>query len=235
MMASSSTAVQSRGIKRGPSNDLESEQRLTKRFNLLNLGTCDSRPSHGRTATSNRSRHQGQHGSNTLYVPVDNKVDTSVAHLSKQPPDNVNVNANDNDNAFMEVEDTKHKVYIYDLDKELAEAESDEDRPIFIPDIEKHLHKIPKHILIGDDAKAMANMQMVVYNVPTSLTVPKEQDSVRRAIIESRQRARERQALGELTPIIKDVRGNDTDTEATRHLNAVAAVAEEDSDAMEID
>jgi hypothetical protein len=39
MMASSETEVhQSRGTKRGPSSDLESEQRLTKRFNLLNLG-----------------------------------------------------------------------------------------------------------------------------------------------------------------------------------------------------
>ena len=36
-------------------------------------------------------------------------------------------------------------------------------------------------------------MQMVLYNVPSSLTVPEEQDSVRRAILETRARARQRQ------------------------------------------
>jgi hypothetical protein len=169
----------------------------------------------------------GQHGSNSLYVPVDHKVDTSLAQLSKQPASH--------DEEYMDLEDSKHKIYIYDLDKELAEAESDEDRPIFIPDIEKHLHKIPKHILIGDDAKAMANMQMVLYNVPTSLTVPKEQDSVRRAIIESRRRARERQVVGEITPV------NHEDGEGTGHsntevTNSLNPAAEEDElDAMEID
>jgi len=96
----------------------------------------------------------------------------------------------------MELEDTKHKVYIYDLDKELAESESDDERPIFIPDIEKHLVKIPKSILIGDDTKKAAkNMQMILYSVPSSLTVAKEKDSVRKAIIEARQRAREKHAI----------------------------------------
>lgn len=34
---------------------------------------------------------------------------------------------------------------------------------------------------------------MVLYNVPSSLSVPEEQDNVRKAIIESRARAREKQ------------------------------------------
>jgi hypothetical protein len=169
----------------------------------------------------------GKHGSNSLYVPVDGKVDTSVAQLSRQPASH--------DEEYMELEDSKHKVYIYDLDKELAESESDEDRPIFIPDIEKHLHKIPKHILIGDDTKAMANMQMVLYNVPTSLTVPKEQDSVRRAIMESRQRARERQAVGEITSV------NSENSEGNGHMNtgmvnsSNAAAEQDELDEMDID
>ncbi|KAF2436534.1 hypothetical protein EJ08DRAFT_691695 [Tothia fuscella] len=163
-MASSSTELpQSHGTKRRPTDELEGEQRLAKRFDLLNLDR-----------------------NGKLYIPVDKS--TTTTQLQTQRPIE--------DNEFMEVEDSKHKVYIYDLDKELAEAESDEDRPIFIPDIEKHLHKIPKHILIGDDAKAMANMQMVLYTVPASLTVPEEQDSVRRAIAESRQRTRDRQGMG---------------------------------------
>lgn len=138
----------------------------------------------------------------------------------------------------MEVEDSKHKVYIYDLDKELAEEESDEDRPIFLPDIEKHLHKIPKHILIGDDAKAMANMQMVLYNVPTSLTVPEEHDNVRRAIAESRQRTRDRQSAGGIptdsNSIMEKQRNDGNDAKG-----AIAVTSSpdevEDSEAMELD
>lgn len=95
----------------------------------------------------------------------------------------------------MQVEDTKDKVYIYDLDKELAEVESDEDRPVFIPDIEKHVMKLPKSVLLGDDVKAAANKQMILYRVPTSLSVPEDKDSVRKAIIESRRRAQENQQL----------------------------------------
>lgn len=97
----------------------------------------------------------------------------------------------------MELEDTKDKVYIYDLDKELAEGESDDERPIFIPDIERHLlARIPRHVLIGDDAREAAkHMQMIIYQAPKSLTVAPDKDNVRRAIIESRRRAQERQAF----------------------------------------
>ncbi len=98
----------------------------------------------------------------------------------------------------MDLEDTKHKIYIYDLDKELEGCESDsEERPIFVPDIEKHLNNLPKLLLLSDAAREVAkNMQMVLYNVPTSLTVPEDKDSVRKAIIESRQRMRDKKALG---------------------------------------
>jgi hypothetical protein len=91
----------------------------------------------------------------------------------------------------MQVEDTKDKVYIYDLDKELAEVESDEDRPIFIPDIEKHVMSLPASVLIGDDMRAAAEKQMVLYRVPNSLSIPEDKDSVRKAIIETRRRAQE--------------------------------------------
>jgi len=94
----------------------------------------------------------------------------------------------------MQVEDTKDKVYIFDLNKELAEVESDEDTPVFIPDIEKHIMKLPKSVLIGDDVKAAANKQMILYRPPPSFTVPTDKDNVRKSIIESRRRAQEKQA-----------------------------------------
>lgn len=94
----------------------------------------------------------------------------------------------------MMVEDTPHRVYIADLDAELSDIESDEDNPIFLQDIEKHLAKIPKHVLMGPEPKPTKDNQLILYSVPSSLTVPESQDSVRKAIVEARGRLRERQA-----------------------------------------
>lgn len=98
----------------------------------------------------------------------------------------------------MHLDDTKHKVYIYDLDAELSDSESssDEGKLIFLPDIQKHLRetRIPPRVLANNEGElAGNNLQLVLYNVPSSLTVPEEQDSVRRAIVETRARARARQ------------------------------------------
>lgn len=96
------------------------------------------------------------------------------------------------DDGWMQLDDTKEKVYIYNLDQELADIESEEERLVFLPDIEKKLGKIPKSLLRGHSQPAV-NTQMVLYNVPSSLTVAPEQDNVRKAIIETRARAREKQ------------------------------------------
>ncbi|KAL8852901.1 MAG: hypothetical protein Q9221_002277 [Calogaya cf. arnoldii] len=96
-------------------------------------------------------------------------------------------------NESMQLDDTKDKVYIHNLDAELADLESDEETPIYLPDIEKKLSKIPRSVLMGRSAP-VTNNQMVLYNVPSSLSVPQEQDNVRRVIIDSRTRAREKQA-----------------------------------------
>jgi len=93
----------------------------------------------------------------------------------------------------MRVDDTKDRVYIYDLDDELADIESDEERLIFLPDIEEKLSKIPQHVLTGK-REDQEGQELVLYSVPSSLTVPAEQDTVRRAIVESRQRARDKAA-----------------------------------------
>jgi len=94
----------------------------------------------------------------------------------------------------MDVQDTPHRVYIHDLAAELSDIESDEEKPIFLPDIEKHLSKIPRHVLLGPEPQSNENNQMVLYNVPASLTVPEERDGVRKAIVEARQRIRKGQA-----------------------------------------
>ncbi|KAL7908709.1 hypothetical protein GGI35DRAFT_409611 [Trichoderma velutinum] len=95
----------------------------------------------------------------------------------------------------MQVDDSKHKVYIYDMDAELSsDSETDDGKVVFLPDIEKHLrqNRIPRHILANDEGE-LAGMQLVLYSDPKSLSVPEEKDSVRRAIIEARHRAREEQ------------------------------------------
>lgn len=93
----------------------------------------------------------------------------------------------------MQVDDTKDRVYIHDLAAEIAGLESDEETPLFLPDIEKKLSRIPQSVLTGRSPAPTSN-QMVLYNVPSSLSVPEERDSVRRAILDSRARARDKQA-----------------------------------------
>lgn len=95
------------------------------------------------------------------------------------------------------MDDSKHKVYIYNIDDELSDSEtSDDGKLVFLPDIEKHLRetRIPPFILANHEGElAGHNQQMVLYSVPSSLTVPEDRDSVRKAIIETRARAHAKQ------------------------------------------
>ncbi|KAL8946033.1 MAG: hypothetical protein Q9222_007515 [Ikaeria aurantiellina] len=143
------------GRKRRANDTLDNEQRLSKRFNLLNLE---------------------QNGK--LFTP---------------PPYNAPT-ASPVENEYMQVDETKDKVYIHNLDAEIRDIESSEDQPLFLPDIEKKLSKIPQSVLKGSYPPT-TNTQMVLYDVPSSLTIPKEQDNVRRAILDSRARSREKQAV----------------------------------------
>ncbi|PGH02975.1 hypothetical protein AJ80_08766 [Polytolypa hystricis UAMH7299] len=93
-------------------------------------------------------------------------------------------------NDSMQLDDTKHTVYIHDLDRELAEIEAqEENRVAFLPDIEKRLMALPKSVL---KSKPPVMNELVLYRIPSSLSLPEEQDSVRKAIIESRAREREK-------------------------------------------
>jgi anthranilate phosphoribosyltransferase len=130
----------------------------------------------------------------------------------------------------MLVEDTPHRVYIHDLAAELSDIESDEENPIFLSDIEKHLSKIPRHILLGPPPKPTEQNQMVLYNVPTSLTVPEEQDNVRKAIVEARQRIREKQASAVTEP--ERITGTHGMEDGVVHA---MDSHEEDPDAMDLD
>ncbi|KAI0865043.1 hypothetical protein F4860DRAFT_510200 [Xylaria cubensis] len=172
--------------------ETQENERLSKRLSLLNL---------------EKNGHK-------LYVPVEG---SSSQSLPKHPgysnpvqssPSSAAVTVDDS----MQLDNTKHKVYIYDLDAELSSADensesgsrpgsptSGQDRVIFLPDIEKHLCRpsIPPAVFANHEGKLAGHdindMQMVLYSEPSSLTVPREQDSVRKAILEARARAREKQ------------------------------------------
>ncbi|KAF2754108.1 hypothetical protein EJ05DRAFT_541241 [Pseudovirgaria hyperparasitica] len=156
------------GIKRSAADPLENDQRLAKRFDLLNID------------------HHGKR-----YIPIA-AYGQQERHPENAQQSEPRADANSS-TEYMQVEDTPHKVYVYDLDKELADLESDDETPIFLPDIEKHLIKIPKHVL-RDEKELLPTRtnQLVLYNVPSSLTVQEEeQDKVKKAIAEARARVKD--------------------------------------------
>ena len=92
----------------------------------------------------------------------------------------------------MPVDESRDRVYIHNLDDEIADAESDEESLVFLPDIEKKLAQLPKSVLGSDNAPA-SGKEMVLYSVPESISIPKDRDIVRKAMIESRHRAQAKQ------------------------------------------
>jgi hypothetical protein len=135
------------------------------------------------------------------------------------------------DDDTMLLDDTKHKVYIYDLDAELSSSEADDesdtspssekDRLVFLPDIEKHIFQnqnrnrrmlIPPSVFANKEGDLaghnIKDMQIVLYreSEPSSLTVPRHQDNVRRAILEARARLREKHRQRDsISPVIGEV------------------------------
>ncbi|KAI1115694.1 hypothetical protein F5Y14DRAFT_460198 [Nemania sp. NC0429] len=169
-------------------------KRLSKRLGLLNLGK------------------NGQ----KLYVPVES---ASLQPLSEplgynNPIQSSSSSAATLDDA-MQLDNTKHKVYIYDLDAELSSADENSEtesipgspnsgrgRITFMSDMKKHLRQIPPAVFANSRGELAGHnindMQMVLYSEPSSLTVPREQDSVRKAILEARARARQKLKDGEV-------------------------------------
>ncbi|EME44028.1 hypothetical protein DOTSEDRAFT_151664 [Dothistroma septosporum NZE10] len=175
MMGNSQGEVANGGVagtkRRADESSLSDSERFAKRFNLLNLGA-------------------GPNGNSKYYIakqptPTTTPTSTSLVNGARTTP------AGQTNDEYMDVEDTRDRVYIRDLDEELADIESDEEKLIFLPDIEKRLSKLPRHILTGR-AEDQEGQELVLYGVPKSLTVQEGQDTVRKAIIESRQRARDK-------------------------------------------
>ncbi|RMJ27629.1 hypothetical protein PHISP_01481 [Aspergillus sp. HF37] len=105
-----------------------------------------------------------------------------------RPPSSPSEGAPSGDPASqMLLDDTKYTIYVHDLDREIADIESQESCVSFLPHIAEKLAPIPQSIL--SPPRPQGN-ELVLYREPSSLTVSEEQDSVRRAVMESRARSR---------------------------------------------
>lgn len=91
---------------------------------------------------------------------------------------------------MMLLDDTKTTSYVYNLEQELADIDAEELTVAFLPGVSETLTAVPRSILLETQPP---NNQLVLYREPTSLSVPRDHDSVRRAIIESKQRIRAKQ------------------------------------------
>jgi hypothetical protein len=94
---------------------------------------------------------------------------------------------------LMPVDETPSKIYIHDLAAEIAQIEAEEPKDFFLADVDKKVSAIPATLL--QNSHADPNMQMILYREPSSISIPEEEDAVRKAIIDARRRLRERQRL----------------------------------------
>ena len=161
------------GFKRHAEEEPEGEQPITKRLARMRIG------------------QDGQDGQNGVLPHA--SAHYAIPH-HPQPttssPAPIAYGASTDD--LMPLDDTKDKVYIHDLESEIAQIEAEEPKSLFLPDIDRKISAIPQQLLQSQASNA--NTQMVLYQVPSSISVPEEQDHVRRAIIATRARAREKQA-----------------------------------------
>lgn len=158
------------GKKRPAEADPDGAQPLTKRFGYLRID--NSVPISARTKPKGHIQHI-QHIQHNQHDHIDHHQHNQHNQELSSPND------------AMILDDTKHTTYIHNLDQELMEADSP--GLVFSPFVQKVL-SVPQSVL--SDSKP-SGKELVLYTEPSSLTVPKEKDNVRRAILESRARARE--------------------------------------------
>lgn len=104
----------------------------------------------------------------------------------------------------MPVDDNPHRIFISDLDAAIAEIEAEEraakekqqEHAFFLPDdVEKEMSSVPEHVLKTTATSAFEpapSQALVLYKDPLSISIPEEDDAVRKAVHEARQRIRER-------------------------------------------
>lgn len=228
------------GKRPADESNLNDDQRFTKRFNLLSLGKPTRyvllNPAADQAAGNHQEEGDGRnaHASSNYYIPISpslkpNASASDVRSNGKQ--------TSTKGEELMAVDETRDRVYIHSLDDELAEIESsDEERLIFLPDIEKKLSRLPSHVLTSQ--KGDKNQELVLYSVPQSLTPSEESDITRKTILEARQRARDKAAEeARQEDMMRRYQMGDCDEDvepAHGYSGGYVAEVEDDPDAMEI-
>ncbi|KAE8348241.1 hypothetical protein BDV28DRAFT_102283 [Aspergillus coremiiformis] len=126
---------------------------------------------------------------------------------------------------MMMLDDTKHTIYIHDLEREIAEAELPCDHVTFLPVVGESLGAIPRFIVAEPGP---ACNELVLYREPTFLTVPKETDTLSKALSETRERARRSQRGRHFCAYSTPVSGVVADTSNSNDTHS-------SDDAMEMD
>ncbi|CAI7637844.1 unnamed protein product [Penicillium glandicola] len=169
------TGEEGHGKKRPAEADPDGAQPLTKRFGHLRIDNT--------VPISARAKSKGP----TQDIPHIQHIQ----HIQHKQHDYIDHNQHNQENSGpndpMILDDTKHTTYIHNLDQELMEPDSPPAGLVFSPFVAKVL-SVPQSVL--SDSKP-SGKELVLYTEPSSLTVPKEKDNVRKAILESRARARE--------------------------------------------
>lgn len=231
--------------KRKAEDKPENNERLSKRMSLLNLGT--SPPINPPPPTTPQPPltplPPTEQSGAKLYVPVEsqhpNPSLSPTAYRLPTPNASSSPSTSGGDE-MMALDDTKYKVYIRNLDDELTSSEDESPEAatdnliINLPDIQKHLrdNRIPPSVLRSGPPPAALDKQLVLYRVPSSLTIPEEQDSVRKAILEARARLRGERVQEQQVEEVD----MDADDEGSVVCGPSPAVGgEEDPDAMELD
>ena len=214
-------------------SSLNDDQRFTKRFNLLSIGTSLGTPRCKdavlRGIADNDARNGN--GNSNLYIPVNNPAAAQSAVNSAR-----DAQQTASTDELMQVDDTRDRVYIHDLDAELEGTEEEDAKLIFLPDIEQRLSKIPKQILL--DPREREHQELVLYGTPKSLTVEEDRDAVRKAIIEARQRAHDKAVeearMEDMMRRYEQVGGSNGAIETAHGYSAGYEEGEVDPDAMDI-
>ncbi|KAI5295414.1 hypothetical protein KEM52_001484 [Ascosphaera acerosa] len=219
------------GRKRPASEALDGEQqRLSKRFNQLHIGSQLVRVGPAARCTS---PDISSSGSGSPSSSDDDEAGGSSSMTDEgEPclPDTTDDGDGDGGDEFMDVEDTKHRVFIGNLEREIREIERLEKQgkePIILPGLEKLIYR-PGALRLKPPA--VPSNELVLYKVPASISVPEQHDSVRRALADHRDRASERLVAHGLTTS-QTLFASDEPEQAQAAIAASRARADADADA----
>ena len=168
-----------------------------------------------------------------MLVRIDNDGKLWVGTKGERPLAAKTSSTTQSDPDLMRVEDTKDRIFIHNLDEELAEVSDDGEQVIFLPDIDKRLNNLPERLLTRDQAVSPKGKEVVLYNVPTSLSIPEDKDSVRKAMLEARGRAQENQSRQDTSLSRDAMLHNGSTDDMPGELNCDVS-GDSDEDAMDI-